>query len=1602
MAGSLEHILDRWRALAQADYNAEHAKGAAFEHLCQVYLENDPTEKEQYSDVQSFGDWARKRGENATDTGIDLVARIRGVSGDAGAWCAVQCKFYKHGGTIKKKDIDSFIAASGRVEFGQRLVIDTTGHDWSSHTTTSYEKQEKPGRRVGFADLQHSPIDWDVWFRKKEIKLDPPKELRKYQVEAVSKIQEALVKEGSRGQVIMACGTGKTLTALRAAEGLVGAGGRVLCLVPSLALMSQLVRDWHNDKKVGLRSFAVCSDAQVGRDKKGSGTEDITILDLAWPATTDALLIAKKVRVEDAHRLTVVFATYHSSPVIETAQREHEMPAFDMAICDEAHRTAGAFANADEESAFVRIHRDKHIICHRRLYMTATPKVYAESARTKAGEFARDLCSMEDRDLYGPVIYHLGFATAIERDLLCDYRVIVLTVSEGAVARALAHYLQSQADLKLAMAAKMIGCIRALNKVDAGQFPENDRAPMQRAIAYFSRISVSKLYSTRLKEVTEYYQKVPELVTHSGMVPMASQHVDGTSGAWERNNKLQWLAEPVEGECRMISNVRCLSEGVDVPSLDAIMIMEPRKSQIDIVQAVGRVMRKAPGKQWGYVILPVVVPPGANTQTELEKNTEFRTVWQTLNAIRSHDERLGAEINLYDADSAGLKPGDRISIITVSDWHPPSMSAGDISVQGNAYEGALPDTYEMDWIHDELPAIIRTKIVKKCGSLKFWPEWAEDVARISQTHIERITALVNTGEAEREIFGNFVEVLRNHLNSAVTDSEAVEMLAQHLVTGPVFDALFGEEEFSRHNPVGIAMQTILDVLKPATFEAEVESLSGFYESVRQRAASAQGSMEQQQHIIKELYNAFFAKAFPRLQESLGIVYTPIEIVDFILQSTEWVLRKNFGLSLGSEGVHILDPFTGTGTFLTRLLQSGLLPPEAIRAKYDSELHANEVVLLAYYIAAVNIEIVYREIFGGAWRTFPGICLADTFQLNEEIGVLHGILPVNTERHNRQLHQPIQVIIGNPPWNVKQKSSTEGVVLYNAMRSRIKETYVARSTATLKNSLYDSYKMAIRWASDRLCDQGGVIAFVTNGSWIDGNADSGLRACLAEEFSSIYVLNLRGNLRTQGERAKIEGGNVFDVRVPVVITLLVRNPAAFHKGCQIYYCEVGDALKREEKLRFLRDAGLIARIDDWQMIEPDAHHDWIKQRNPAFARLMPLGSKEAKAGKVDDTIFDLYSSGYKTGRDAYTYSFGKETCATHAKGMVNDYTGALHGLEFGGSSSINQIIKCHSNHLKWDRELKNNLRRKKRVAYTDDRIGKVHYRPFVKQYGYIETIFAQVRGQQDRIFSGKDTPNRVICLQGIGETKPFSVLITDTMPDLHLISASQCFPRYRYQLPSGNTLLTEERGLRRFDNIFDSALACFRAFYRNSAMTKDDIFDYVYGILHAPLYRKRFKNDLSKELPRVPLARGFEAFRKAGAALANLHLGYESCAEYPLDYIFMGEGSPESCHFRLGPKPMRLMKKDPSTLVVNETISLASIPAIAHEYQVNGRTPLEWFIDRYRITLDKKSGIVNDPNQWFENPEDLISAIRRIVTVSVETMQIVNNLPDPFEGELQEV
>ena len=828
------------------------------------------------------------------------------------------------------------------------------------------------------------------------------------------------------------------------------------------------------------------------------------------------------------------------------------------------------------------------------------------------------------------------------------------------------------------------------------------------------------------------------------------------------------------------------------------------------------------------------------------------------------------------------------------------------------------------------------------------------------------------------------------------------MMAQHTLTRPVFEALFEQYDFSAGNPVAQALDSLGRDFGEFGLENETRDLERFYESVRMRAQGLDNS-DARQHVLMELYEKFFATALKKDADRLGIVYTPVEVVDFIVNSADHVVRQEFGRGLSDEGVHVLDPFTGTGIFLVRLLQSALVLDSDLARKYHRELHANEIVLLAYYIAAIHIEEAFHGRRGpdSAYAPFDGIVLTDTFNLyTDRTGFPKAWLPDNSERAERQQDLPIQVIVGNPPWSAGQRSSADNNpnVDYPELEKRIAETYVARSKSTLKNSLYDTYKMAIRWASDRIGDQ-GVIALVTNGSWIDGNVDSGVRACLAEEFSSIHVLNLRGNQRTQGERSRREGGKVFGQgsRAPVAITILVRNPDAAHDGCRILYRDIGDYLKREEKLAILRKAGSIAGIEDWRTIEPDRHHDWIGQRSDVFQQLYPMGSKDAKAGKVDDAIFKLFSNGYKTGRDAYVYNFSLDVCAENGKRMTDEYMSARDWLNDYPDKNVTEATKRHSESVIWDAKLQASLKagRIPNSHFSPPR--KVAYRPFVNQHLYADEFFAQRPAQTRDIFPDASSENRAICVPGIGSTKPFSALVVDTMPDLELISKGQCFPRYRYRQPADaqGTLPGVGRELERIDNITDTAVRAFRVRYNDNTITKDGIFDYVYGVLHAPAYRERFANDLTKELPRLPLAHDFHAFARAGRELAELHLGYETCQEYPLDVTFTQLGEPRPEQFRVGERAMRYSDNDRTILIVNDHLRLGGIPPGAHQYQVNGRTPLEWFIDRYRITRNKESGIVNDPNAWFDDPRELIAMIRRIVHVSVESTRIVEGLPEPI-------
>ena len=1563
---------------------SERQKGDLFERLMLTYFSEDPDYKKQFSEVYLYKDWAAlQTGYDANDIGIDLVAKERD-----GGYCAIQCKCYAPDTRISKTHLDSFIAASASELFTSRLIVDTGG-EWGPNALRTIDPIKDKLRIIRYSDLESSPFDWP------DLSLHDPEQLtykqrrfhlKDHQKEAFDDVINGF-KEADRGKLIMACGTGKTFTALRIAEAIAGTAGRVLYLVPSIGLLSQAMREWSEQRGINHSYVGICSDTHAG-----STSEDASIQELKIPVTTDPSSISHTLQNSDSDKMTAVFCTYQSLPLIEKAQ-DDGAPPFDVIFCDEAHRTTGVEAPGDKTSPFVLVHDADRIRANKRLYMTATPRLYTEGAKTKAARHDTEVFSMDEPEIYGPEFHRLPFSKAVELDELSDYKVVVLAISEREVNAALQGDTRAGgSDININDATKIVGCWRALQNPESKEHGTHESVkPLKRVIAFTNKIAESKAMVKHWNDIVETAtERLPEDQQPTNF-RCETKHVDGTDHALNRKARLDWLKGEADGTCRILSNARCLSEGIDVPALDAVLFMTSRKSYVDIIQAVGRVMRKAPGKAYGYIVLPVAIPDGVDPAAALDDNERFSTVWGVLRALRSHDDRLNAEINRIDLNKT---LPDRIIFGGEGDG-----------------EGAL-NGQQMFLPIDIPPEAILPKIVEKCGDRKYWESWAKDVAVIFARIVGRVENLLDNPENEalREWFNAFHTELQSSINDAITRSNAIDMMAQHILTKPVFDALFENYDFSARNPMASALDNLQKDFAEFGLENETRDLGGFYESVRMRARGIDNS-EGRQKVLSELYENFFVTALRKEADRLGIVYTPVEVVDFILHSANAILQDEFGRRLNDEGVHVLDPFTGTGTFLARLLQSDLIQPDNLERKYRQELHANELVLLAYYIAAVNIEEAFRGRHGedSGYEPFNGIVLTDTFNLNkDEQPTLfpREWLPDNNERAERQQKLPIQVIVGNPPWSAGQQSSTEDNqnVEYPELEERIRETYAESSTVTNKRHLYDTYKMAIRWASDRIQKQ-GVVAFVTSASWIDGNVEAGIRACLAQEFSSIHVLNLRGNQRTQGERSRREGGKVFGrgSRAPVAITIFVKNPNATHDGCKIHYRDIGDYLTREEKLEALREAVSIKGISDWQIITPDVHHDWIQQRNKAFTEFYPLGTQEAKAGKVDNAIFVLYSLGLATGRDPYIYNFSHDACAENAQRMTQDYLAAISELEADPELMVDEAAHRHSSYIKWNRELEKNLKRKKKTEFEENYIRKSAYRPFIATNCYTDYTFSQMKYQVDRIFPDSSSENRVICVPSKGLKNPFSALITNTMTDLNFCEAgAQCFPRWRYPRPAdaSNTTGTFQgfdEAPERIDNISDTALRSFREHYRDDSITKDDIFDYVYGVLHAPGYRDEFANDLSKMIPRIPLAPDFRAFAEAGQRLADLHLNYETCEQYPhlkvepITPSLLWEEKPE--HFRLGKRAMRFADRDTkTTLTINEHVCLSGIPEEAHRYVVNGRTPLEWFIDRYKIKKDTASGILNDPNGWFENPRDLITAIERIVHVSVESTRIIENLP----------
>ncbi|MFI9653064.1 restriction endonuclease, partial [Guyparkeria halopsychrophila] len=877
MASPLYDLLERYRNHAKTD----REMGTYFEELVKAYFEHDDVQTQHYDKVWTYGDWAEEQGLSRKDTGIDLVARVRE---DHTEFCAIQCKFYDKNHRLQRADLDSFFTASNRKPFTRRILIDTTEVDLGSNAQALFDdtSQYVKTNRIGLRDLEESRIDWTIFSQKKEVVYRPKKKLRSHQKDALEAVRAGLTT-ADRGKLIMACGTGKTFAALKIAEDLAGQGKRVLFMVPSLALMSQTVTEWSNDSTVPLRSFAACSDSQIGKRRASDDIAELQQHDLAFPATTNPAKLVAEANQVAPDAMTVVFSTYQSIQVISDAQKLHGLPEFDLIICDEAHRTTGVTLSGEDESNFVRIHDNEHVKGKKRLYMTATPRIFGEAVKGKADEGGHELTSMDDMSKFGEVLFYRGFSWAVENDLLTDYKVIILAMDEGLVSRGLQKALSSGTnELQLDDASRIIGCYKALTKATLKDDIQYDTQPMRRALAFCRDIKSSQLIESQFSDVVEEYLEYHAEEGGSPDLHCSIGHVDGTFNAKKRNVLLDWLkAEPEDHECRILTNARCLSEGVDVPALDAIMFLHPRKSQIDVVQSVGRVMRKAgPDKRMGYVILPIGVPTGVTPEQALNDNEKHKVVWQILNALRAHDERFDATINKA---SLGERIDNTIQIVGIDseelravtaevDTLPSKSSGSDkkkstgIGVEGEGEPQADDEAQQLGMdFNMEVGEAILAKIVKKCGTRDYWEDWATDIADIAHKHIVRIKGTLDSVEVARNAFDEFLLELRDDLNGSITEDEAVEMLAQHIITRPVFETLFEGHQFTKENPVSKGIQQVLDVLNEHRIDKESKALEKFYESVKRRSQGIQ-TAQGKQRLVVELYDKFFRKAFPRLTQ----------------------------------------------------------------------------------------------------------------------------------------------------------------------------------------------------------------------------------------------------------------------------------------------------------------------------------------------------------------------------------------------------------------------------------------------------------------------------------------------------------------------------------------------------------------------------------------------------------------------------------------------------------------------------------------------------------------------------------------------------------------
>ncbi|GAA7855887.1 DEAD/DEAH box helicase family protein [Helicobacter pylori] len=1524
----------------------------------------------------------------------------------------MQCKFHQN--SISYNDIATFLtqlqSGVGEVRFKKGIIISTS--NLTSESLKAIEQIRSTGMGIDIdeiteEDFIYSRIDWEKFDPTKtedEIPLCDKKKPRPHQTEAIEETKKYFSDpKNARGKLIMACGTGKTYTSLKIMETL--DPKITLFLAPSIALLSQTFREYVQEKSEPFYASIVCSDDKTGQSKN-EDNDDIKFSELPIKASTrleDILSTYEKAQKEN--KRFIIFSTYQSALRIKEAQ-EAGLNGIDLIICDEAHRTVGAMYSSnerDDKNAFTLCHSDENIKAKKRLYMTATPKVYSESSKAKAKEKDNVIYSMDDEEVFGEEIYTLNFSKAIALDLLTDYKVIILAVRKenlsGVTNSVNKKISQLEAkgtklDKKLInneFVCKIVGTHKGLakqdvialndeNKEDNDLKNKADTFVSQRAISFCKSINTSKNIKDSFETIMECYDEELKKKSFKNL-QINIDHVDGTMNCKERLEKLENLNAFKPNTCKVLSNARCLSEGVDVPALDSIIFFDGKSAMVDIIQAVGRVMRKAKHKKRGYIILPIALEESEiKNLDEAVNNTNFKNIWKVIKALRSHDSSL--------VDEATFK--EKIKIFGSDDR---SNLDDEEELQKDKTEQSDPKQAQKTLFDaillQDLANAVYNVMPTKLGDRNYWENFAKKTGNIARTLNNRLKDIF---EKNPEFFHGFLDSLRENIHQNIREDEALDMITSHVITKPIFDAIFGD---NIKNPISKALDKMVEKLSTLGLQGETKDLKNLYESVKTEATHAK-SQKSQQELIKNLYNTFFKEAFKKQSEKLGIVYTPIEVVDFILRATNGILKKHFNTDFNDQSITIFDPFTGTGSFIARLLskENALISDEALKEKFQKNLFAFDIVLLAYYIALINITQAAQN-RDSSLKNFKNIALTDSLDIYEEKND-KGVLPIFEDlKENKEIKstiekQNIRVIIGNPPYSAGAKSQNDNNqnLSHPKLEKRVYEKYGKNSTAKVGATTRDTLIQSIYMASDLLKDR-GVLGFVVNGSFIDSKSADGFRKCVAKDFSHLYALNLRGNQRTSGEVSKKEGGKIFDSgsRATIAIIFFVKDTNA--PNHTIYYYEVEDYLKREAKLHLLAGFENLESVP-FKEIVPNDKGDWINQRNDDFEKLIPL--KRDKKLKIFDTIFDINSMGVVSGRDPWVYNFSPNALKQSVQNCIDTYNADLKRFNEVFREAFKQRTKgiksadrykqlndkeitTDKTKIAWTDGLKNKLIRNKILPESsEERMRLAMYRPFNKQWLYWDKDWINRQSELPKIFPDKGACNVVINTT----TRNFCSLIGDAIPDTHFIGDANAYPLYYY----------DDLGNRHYA-ISGYALNLFRRHYKDNAIVEEEIFYYIYAVLHHKGYLEKYKNSLAKEAPRIALSEDFKELSILGKELAELHLNYES-----------GEMHESVKHNLLESTEMEgyydvvQMKKDKKgdRIQYNHHITITQIPKKAFDYVVNGKSAIDWVIERYSITKDKDSLIENNPNH-YAGGKYVFELLCRVIKLSEKSVDLIEKISE---------